>query len=111
MADYDKPAELYQGLRLHQNENTAGCSPRVLAALGALAAEQVGFYPPYSQAVAACARHLQVPIDRLALTNGLDEGIMAAAIAYLRPSGQVLEPEAVIPQPAFEIFAFDTSVV
>ena len=29
MPDYDKPPELYDGLRLHQNENTGGCSPRV----------------------------------------------------------------------------------
>ena len=45
---YQKPAELYDGLRLHQNENTAGCSPRVLDALRSLGAEQVAFYPPYS---------------------------------------------------------------
>ncbi len=36
MSEYDKPLELYDGLRLHQNENTIGCSPRVLAALAAL---------------------------------------------------------------------------
>ena len=40
---YRKPAELYDGLRLHQNENTGGCSPRVLAALASLGAQQVGF--------------------------------------------------------------------
>jgi histidinol-phosphate aminotransferase len=110
LADYDKPPELYHGLRLHQNENTAGCSPRVLAALAALRPEQIGFYPPYSEALDACARHLGVAADRVALTNGLDEGIMAVAIAYLRTQGG--EPaEAIVPQPAFEIFAFDTSVV
>jgi len=43
---YQKPAELYDGLRLHQNENTGGCSPKVLAALAALKPDQVGFYPP-----------------------------------------------------------------
>jgi hypothetical protein len=32
MSEYVMP-ELYDGLRLHQNENTAGCSPRVLEAL------------------------------------------------------------------------------
>ena len=30
MNDYDKPPDLYDGLRLHQNEHTWGCSPRVL---------------------------------------------------------------------------------
>ncbi|OFW17599.1 MAG: hypothetical protein A3H97_02940 [Acidobacteria bacterium RIFCSPLOWO2_02_FULL_65_29] len=112
--DYDKPPELYDGLRLHQNENTGGCSPRVLEALAALRADQIAFYPPYKTAVDACARHLGVAPDRLALTNGLDEGIMAVAIAYLRPSRDNTSPEApeaIVPQPAFEIFAIDASVV
>jgi histidinol-phosphate aminotransferase len=111
MTDYDKPQELYDGLRLHQNENTAGCSPRVLDALARLRPEQIGFYPPYSHAVAACAGHLGVAPAQLALTNGLDEGIMATAIVHLRSSGAGARPEAVVPQPAFEIFELDTSVV
>jgi histidinol-phosphate aminotransferase len=114
MSPYQKPAELYDGLRLHQNENTGGCSPRVLEALAALTAEQVGFYPPYEAATAACARYLGVDPDWLSLVNGLDEGIMALAVAYLRPSsaldGPGFIPEAIIPEPAFEIFHFDTTV-
>jgi histidinol-phosphate aminotransferase len=110
MTEYDKPPELYDGLRLHQNENTAGCSPRVLAALARLRPDQIGFYPPYAQAVEACARHLGVEPARIALTNGLDEGIMATAIVYLRSSGAEA-PEAIVPQPAFEIFEFNASVV
>jgi hypothetical protein len=38
---YDKPPELYDGLRLHQDEHTGGCSPRVLAALASLRPDQV----------------------------------------------------------------------
>ena len=108
--DYDKPPELYDGLRLHQNENTGGCSPRVLEALAALRPDQIACYPPYKATVDACARYLGVTPDRLALTNGLDEGILAAAIAYLRPSPANPSPEAIIPQPAFEIFALNASV-
>jgi histidinol-phosphate aminotransferase len=108
---YQKPAELYDGLRLHQNENTGGCSPKVLAALASLRAEQVGFYPPYDAATRACARYLGVDPERLSLVNGLDEGIMATAVAYLRPRPGEPVPEAVIPEPAFEIFAFDAEVV
>ena len=111
MNKYQKPAELYDGLRLHQNENTAGCSPRVLQALAGLRAEEIGFYPPYEAATAACARYLGVDPDRLSLVNGLDEGIMATAVAYLRPEAGGPVPEAVIPDPAFEIFAFDTEIV
>lgn len=111
MNKYQKPAEMYDGLRLHQNENTGGCSPRVIAALGALHREQVGFYPPYEAATRACASYLGVDPDRLSLVNGLDEGIMAAAVAYLRPTPEGLIPEAIIPEPAFEIFGFDAEIV
>ena len=108
---YEKPAELYDGLRLHQNENTRGCSPRVLDALARLRPEEIGFYPPYEAVTGACARHLGVTADRIALVNGLDEGIMAIAVAYLRPAaGSPAVPEAVVPEPAFEIFRFDTAV-
>jgi histidinol-phosphate aminotransferase len=111
MIPFEKPPELYDGLRLHQNENTGGCSPRVLEALRALRVDQIAFYPPYSETVQACARYLGVPADALALTNGLDEGIMGMAVACLRPAADGLIPEAVIPEPAFEIFKFDTEVV
>jgi histidinol-phosphate aminotransferase len=108
---YEKPAEMYDGLRLHQNENTAGCSPRVLEALRHITRENMGFYPPYSAVTAAAARYFGVADDHVALVNGLDEGIMGACIAYLRPSaGSGVVPEAVVPEPAFEIFRFDTAV-
>ena len=101
MSHYQKPPELYDGLRLHQNENTGGCSQKVLAALRAMTPEQICFYPPYAAATDAVAEYLGVTTERVALTNGLDEGIMALAVAYLRP---------IVPEPAFEIFRFDTAV-
>src|SRR5207248_5256432 len=81
MKKYQKPAELYDGLRLHQNENTGGCSPRVLESLASLRPDQIGFYPAYEAATAACAHYLGVHPDRLSLLNGLDEGIMATSVA------------------------------
>jgi histidinol-phosphate aminotransferase len=110
MSHYQKPPELYAGLRLHQNENTGGCSPRVLAALAGLRADQVGFYPPYAAATDAVAAYLGVTTDRITLVNGLDEGIMALAVACLRAPIGGPQLEAVVPEPAFEIFRFDTAV-
>ena len=110
MSHYQKPPELYEGLRLHQNENTGGCSPRVIDALARLRPDQVGFYPPYAAATAAVAGYLGVSTDRIALVNGLDEGIMALAIAYLRAAIGGPQLEAIVPEPAFEIFRFDTAV-
>ncbi len=111
MTDYDRPGELYAGLRLHQNENTGGCSPRVLEALKSITAEQMAVYPPYQGTVDACARHFGVDPSTLLLVNGLDEGILAVAIAHLRPTSEGVVHEAIIPDPAFEIFAFDADVL
>jgi histidinol-phosphate aminotransferase len=110
MSHYQKPPELYDGLRLHQNENTGGCSPKVVEALAKLRADQIGFYPPYAAATDAVATYLGVSTEAVTLVNGLDEGIMAVSVAYLRPSvgGRVLE--SIVPEPAFEIFRFDTAV-
>jgi histidinol-phosphate aminotransferase len=110
MSHYQKPPELYDGLRLHQNENTGGCSPRVVEALARLRPDQIGFYPPYADATDAVARYLHVDTDRVTLVNGLDEGIMALAVAYLRAEIGGRRLEAVVPEPAFEIFRFDTAV-
>ncbi len=110
MSKYQKPPELYNGLRLHQNENTGGCSPAVLEALARLRGDQIGFYPPYEAATRACAAYLGVEPDRLSLVNGLDEGLMALSVGYLRPTAGGKVPEAIIPEPAFEIFAIDTEV-
>jgi histidinol-phosphate aminotransferase len=107
---YQKPAELYDGLRLHQNENTGGCSPAVLDALAALGPAQVAFYPPYEAATRAVAGYLGVDPDRLSLVNGLDEGIMGACVGYLRRRENGSVPEAIVPEPAFEILAFDAEV-
>ena len=89
MSHYQKPPELYDGLRLHQNENTGGCSPRVLEALARLRPEELGFYPPYAGATDAVATYLG---------------------AYLRAETGGPRLEAIVPEPAFEIFRFDTAV-
>src|SRR4026207_17531 len=100
MSHYQKPPELYDGPRLHQNENTGGCSPKVLQALPNLRADQIGFYPPYAEATAAVAKYLGVSTDRITLTNGLDEGIMALAVAYLRPAAGGLTPAGILAEAA-----------
>jgi len=62
-----------------------------------------------------CAGHLGVDPSRLLLTNGLDEGILAAAIAYLqREPGAAVgagtgaaagSPEGLIAEPCFGMYA------
>jgi histidinol-phosphate aminotransferase len=113
--NYEKVATPSSGLRLHLNENTAGCSPRVFEALHAITRQRAALYPDYDPARQATATRLAVPQDEVLLTNGLDEGILAAAVAALRPRGlsstaaamtpPAGEPEAIVVVPAFDMYA------
>src|SRR5918995_7090975 len=107
--------DLGPGLRLHLNENTGGCSPRVVAAVRAFDATRLALYPDFREAVLETAAFLEVDPDRIVLTNGLDEGILLASIAYLgnRTPPPLVElgapltatsgaPEVLVAQPAFD---------
>src|SRR5688572_27234369 len=63
------------GLRLHLNENTGGCSPKVLEAIRRVEPRDVSTYPSYPELIRACARHFNVDPEWILLTNALDEGI------------------------------------
>jgi histidinol-phosphate aminotransferase len=103
--EYERVLTPASGIRLHLNENTAGCSPRVLAALHAMTREQAAWYPDYDAAIAACASRLGVPPREVLLTNGLDEGILLVALAALRGSRPEDPYEAIVVQPAFDMYA------
>ena len=97
-------------MRLHLNENTAGCSPAVLETLRALGRQDAGFYPDYDKARASAADCFGVPVDHVLLTNGLDEGILAAAGAAMRErTGSV--PIAVGVEPAFDMYEVCTTAL
>jgi histidinol-phosphate aminotransferase len=107
MSGYARPEALSGSLRLHLNENTSGCSPRVLEAIGDLAGEDLAFYPEYDDVVRETAACVGVAPDHLLLTNGLDEGILAAVIVAARARvehGGGLRPEVIVPQPAFDMY-------
>jgi histidinol-phosphate aminotransferase len=109
--DYERVITPSSGLRLHLNENTAGCSPLVHAALQRLTRQDAAFYPDYEAAIAACAARLGVAGDRVLLTNGLDDGILAISVTALRGS-PVGEPfETIVIVPAFDMYAACTDAV
>jgi histidinol-phosphate aminotransferase len=109
--EYERVATPASGLRLHLNENTAGCSPAVLQALARLTPVDLAVYPDYDDAVGASARRLGVRSDWLLLTNGLDEGILAAAMVALRGSSAAAPLEAIVVVPAFDMYASCTDAV
>lgn len=102
---YEKAATPSTGLRLHLNENTGGCSPAVLDALRKLTTESVAFYPDYSEAIGAVGERLGIDASNVLLTNGLDEGILAASMAAVRPNRAAADPEAIVVVPAFDMQA------
>ena len=107
--------DLGPGLRLHLNENTGGCSAKVVEAVRSFDGQRLALYPDFRDAVIETAAFLGVHPERIVLTNGLDEGILLASIAYLgnrtptalvalgaaltAPSGA---PEIVVARPAFD---------
>jgi histidinol-phosphate aminotransferase len=98
------------GLRLHLNENTGGCSPRVLEAIRRVRTEDVSTYPSYPDTVRACARHFGVDPDWVLLTNGLDEGILMAAIGHIARA-RIHDAETIVPLPAFDPYPNSTAAV
>ncbi len=98
------------GLRLHLNENTGGCSERVMEAIRALRGTDIATYPDYRHDVAAVGRHFGVDPDWLVLTNGLDEGIFLAAIATFGRAHDA-SLEAIVPVPAFDPYLTATAAV
>jgi histidinol-phosphate aminotransferase len=104
---YPNPGE---GLRLHLNENTGGCSPRVLEAIRALGNAEVSTYPEYGDIVSACARHFSVDPEWVLLTNGLDEGLLMAAVGHIARA-RAHDAETIIPLPAFDPYPNSTAAV
>jgi histidinol-phosphate aminotransferase len=93
-------------LRLHLNENTAGCSPAVLAAIRAIEREDTAFYPDYAAVTAKAASRFGVAPGQLLLTNGLDEGLHVLAQWARLHTDTPRDPRTVlIVEPAFEMYA------
>lgn len=104
-------------LRLHLNENTAGCSPEVIAALRTIDRDAIAVYPDYRAITTECERWFGVSAGWVQLVNGLDEGLHAVAqAARLRRADWSLSPrisradwsanppDAIIVEPAFEMY-------
>jgi histidinol-phosphate aminotransferase len=100
---YHPPLGGRTGLRLDFNENTVGCSPRVLERLRRIDFEELARYPEREPAEAVVASHLAVKPGELLLTNGVDEAIHLLCEAYLEPNDEVC---IVVPTfSMYEIFA------
>lgn len=83
---YYSPILSRAGLCLDLNENAAGCSPRVLARLRALSAEEVARYPQREDGERLVANFLGIQPEQVLLTNGMDDALAQLFAAYLSPA-------------------------
>lgn len=99
LKEYHPPLGGRTGMRLDFNENTAGCSPRVLERLKSLGPEELAKYPEREPVERAVAEFLGLRSEQVLLTNGVDEAIHLLCEAYLEPGDEVL-----IPVPTFSMY-------
>jgi histidinol-phosphate aminotransferase len=107
MAPYSPPAGARRDkLRLDFNENTVGCSPRVIAFLrNCLSAEGLAVYPEYSETRCALAEFFHVQPDQFLITNGTDEAIQVFVNTYVNAGDEVL-----LLRPAYAMYRFYAEV-
>ena len=103
MAAYKPPAEGREGkLRLDFNENTVGCSPRVVEFLReTVTAPALTVYPEYSVALAELAKYFGVARDQFLMTNGTDEAIQVLVNTFVNEGDEVL-----LVHPSYAMYRF-----
>ena len=107
MAPYSPPTgDRADKLRLDFNENTVGCSPRVVAALKErIAAGRLAIYPEYGEAKQAIARYFHVAPEQFVFTNGTDEAIQVFVNTYVDDGQEVL-----LLKPSYAMYRFYSEV-
>jgi histidinol-phosphate aminotransferase len=102
LAPYNAPQEgRAKKLRLDFNENTVGCSPRVLRALARITAEEMAIYPEYQETTRRLARFFRVRPDEMHLTNGIDDALHLISDAFIEDSDRAL-----VVEPTFDMYRF-----
>lgn len=99
LKEYHPPLGNREGLRLDFNENTVGCSPRVLEKLRQITADQLARYPDRDPAEKLVAQHFGIEPGEVLLTNGTDEAIHLICETYLEPGD-----EAIVVVPTFSMY-------
>jgi len=93
-------------LRLDFNENTVGCSPRVIEFLrNNLSAEGLAVYPAYTALRAAASEFYSIPPDQLLFCNGTDEAIHVFIQTYIDAGDELL-----LLRPSYAMYRFYAEV-
>src|SRR5579872_2083483 len=107
MAPYSPPTGGRAGkLRLDFNENTVGCSPRVIEYLKEkLSVGELAIYPEYLDTRRELAEFFRVATTELLLTNGTDEAIQVLVNTYVDDDDHV-----VVLRPSYAMYRFYAEV-
>jgi histidinol-phosphate aminotransferase len=100
LAPYRSPLDERLAINLDLNENTAGCSPRVLARLRSMSMQEISRYPDRERGERAVARFLGVDPAQVMLTNGIDDALLLLFSAYLSNGD-----EMILADPTFVMYA------
>ena len=103
MKSYSPPTGgRYGKVRLDFNENTVGCSPRVLRLLKSrLGRDFLAVYPEYEKPLQTMADFFGVKSGQILFTNGTDEAIHLMVNTYVNEGEEV-----VIPSPTYAMYQF-----
>src|SRR5204863_5601989 len=93
MAPYSPPSGGRAGkLRLDFNENTVGCSPKVIESIEKyLTADHLTIYPEYQDARRDLGAFFGVSPEEFTITNGTDEAIQLLINTFVEDNDLVLE--------------------
>jgi histidinol-phosphate aminotransferase len=107
MAPYHPPtAGRADKLRLDFNENTIGCSPKVIEFMRQrLDENRLAVYPEYVEAKRDLAAYFKVEDNELLLTNGTDEAIQVLVNTFVDDGDEVI-----ILQPSYAMYKFYSEV-
>jgi len=107
MAPYSPPTgNRLSKMRLDFNENTVGCSPRVIELLREkLSAAGLSVYPDYSRVKETLSTFFGVAPEELLLTNGTDEAIQVLVNTYVDDGDEV-----VTLRPSYAMYRFYAEV-
>jgi histidinol-phosphate aminotransferase len=104
MPVYQSPSSARVALNLDLNENTGGCSPRVLRKLASLQTTDISQYPDREAGERVAARFFQVTPEQVLLTNGVDEALQLFAFTYLGEGDEVI-----VTDPTFNMYPLDVA--
>src|SRR3989344_9304151 len=103
MKEYNPPTSgREKSLRLDFNENTLGCSPKIIKSVRKIRKNSLSIYPEYIKLRKDLAKYCNVDADEIIATNGTDEAIKTIIEAYIERG----KDEIIIPVPTYAMFKF-----